>query len=117
MVADGVLRAGLLGDVDNRVAHWHAGRAGGAQVVEIAGHLVKLLGADDEVDVGQLVEQRRAAVLRHAAKDAEDELRLAFLARGHVARLADGLLLGQVADAAGVEQHDVAFVLVGWTMR
>ena len=112
VVANGVLRAGLLGNVDDRVAHGHAGRAGGAEVVQIAGHLVKLLGADDEVDVGQQVEQRGAAVLRHAPQDAEDELRPAFFARGHVARLADRLLLGEVADAAGVEQHDVAVVLV-----
>ena len=57
------------------LADGHAGLAGGAQVVEVAGHLVKLLGADDQVDVGQLVEQRGAAVLRHAAQDAEDEVR------------------------------------------
>ena len=112
MVANGVLRAGLLGNVDDRVAHGHAGHAGGAEVVQIAGHLVKLLGADDEVDVGQQVEQRGAAVLRHAPQDAEDELRPAFFECGHVTRLADRLLLGEVADAAGVEQHDVAVVFV-----
>jgi hypothetical protein len=39
-------------------------------------------------------------------------LRPAFLARGHVTRFADRLLLGEVADAAGVEQHDVTVVLV-----
>ena len=90
-----------------------AGFARRAQVVEIAGDLVKLLGADDQVDVRQLIEQRGAAVLRHAAEDPEDEVGLLLLALLQVAGLADGLLFGGVAHAAGVEQQDVAVVLVG----
>ena len=65
MVADRVLRAGLLGNVDDGGANRSARLAGGAEVVEITGHPVKLLGSDDEVDVGQLVEQRRAARIRN----------------------------------------------------
>jgi hypothetical protein len=59
----------------------------GAEVVEVVGHLVEFLRADDEVDVGQAVEQGGAAVLRHAAEDAEDEVRLLFLAGGEVPAL------------------------------
>jgi hypothetical protein len=51
-----------------------------AQVVEVARHLVKFLRADDQVDVGQLVEQLGPAVLRHAAEDPEHEVRLLPLA-------------------------------------
>ena len=73
-----------------------AGLAGGAEIVEVAGHLVEFLRADDQVDVGQLVEQRGAAVLRHAAEDAEDEVAGCCRLRCcEVAGLADGLLLGQ----------------------
>jgi hypothetical protein len=112
VILDRVLRAGLLRDIHDRRADRHACRAGRAQVVEVARHLVKFLRADDQVDVGQLFEQRSPAVLRHAAEDPEHEVRLLFLALLQVTRLADRLLLGRVAHAAGVEQQDVALVLV-----
>ena len=112
VIADGVLRTGFLGDVDDGVADGCAGLLRGAQVVEVIGHLVKFLRADNQVDVGQLVEERRAAVLRHAAEDAEDETRVALPLRRDVSGLADGLLLGGIADAAGVEQEHVALGLV-----
>jgi hypothetical protein len=87
VLADGVLRAGLLGDVHDGRADGHAGGLRGAEVVEVVRHLVEFLRADDEVDVGQAVEQLGAAVLRHAAEDAEDEVRLLLLAGGEVAAL------------------------------
>ncbi len=106
------LRAGLLGGVDDGLGERDAGRAGGAQVVEVAGHGVELLGADDEVEVGQAVEQLGAAVLCHATEDTEHELGAAALAHGDVLGLGERFLLGEVAHGAGVEQEDVAVVLV-----
>ncbi len=111
VVLDRVLRAGLLLDVHDAAADGQAGLAGGADVVQIARHLVEFLGADDEVHVGQALEDFGAAVLGHAAKDTEHEVGVLLFAVGDVAGLAEGLLLGGVADRAGVEQHDVAVIL------
>ena len=72
---------------------------------------MEFLRADDEVKIGQLVEQRRPAVLSHAPEDAEDEVGFLPFAGGEVNRLVDGFLLGSVAHTAGVEQHDVALLL------
>lgn len=113
VVANGVLRAGFFRNVDDGLADRHAGVARGAEVVEVIGDLVKLLRADDEVDIGELVEERGAAVLRHAAEDAEDKVGLLLFAGLEVAGFADGFLLGGVADGAGVEEEDVAVVFVG----
>ena len=112
VVLDGVLRAGLLLDVHDAGADGQAGLAGGADVVEIAGDLVKFLGADDEIDVGQAFEDFGAAVLGHAAEDTEDEVGVLLFAVGDVGGFAEGLLLGGVAHGAGVEEHDVAVVLI-----
>jgi len=111
VLADRVLRAGFLRDVHDGLPHRHAGGVRGAQVVEVIGHLVEFLRAHDQVDVRQAVEQLGAAVLRHAAEDAEDEVGLLALAGRDVGGLGDGLLLGHVAHAARVEQHDVALGL------
>ena len=59
--------AGLLGDVDDGRGDGHAGGLGGAEIVEVVGDLVEFLRADDQVHIGQLVEEGGPAVLRHAA--------------------------------------------------
>jgi hypothetical protein len=52
VVLDGVLRTRFFGDIDDRFADRQPGLAGGAQIIEIVRDLVKLLRADDQVDVG-----------------------------------------------------------------
>ena len=79
VVADRVLRARLLGGVDDRLAEGDPRLAGGAQVVEVVGDPVELLGADDQVHVGQPVEELGAPVLRHAAQDPQDEVGVVLL--------------------------------------
>ena len=113
VVFDRVLRTRFFADVDDRLAHRHARLPRRAEVVEMARHLVELLGSDDEIEIRQLLQQRRPAVLRHAAEDPEHEVRLTFLPLLQVAGLPDRLLLGRITHAAGVQQQDVAFVLVG----
>jgi hypothetical protein len=71
---------------------------------------VEFLRADDQIHVGQLVEERGTAVLRHAAKDTENEVGILLFSVRNEASLADRLLLGGVAHGAGVEQHHVALV-------
>lgn len=79
----------------------------------MARHLVELLGSDDQIQIRQLFQQRRPAVLRHAAEDPEHEVRLAFLPLLQVAGLSNRFLLGRVPYAAGVQKQDIAIVLVG----
>ena len=94
----------------------HAVLAGSAplarKIVDVAADLVEFLRAEDEVDAGQFLEDRRAAALRHAAEKADDLVLPPVLAAFQRPHLADGLLLGHVAHGAGVEQHHVGVVLV-----
>ena len=112
MVADGVLRAGLLG----RCRRWcrrrgcrPRGPRGGCR--GNPGTWWNFWVPTIRSTSGSWSSKAGAAVLGHAAQDAQDEARVLPLPRGQVAGLADGLLLGEVADAAGVEQQDVAVVL------
>ena len=111
MIPDRVLRAGFLGRVDDALADRHARGAGGPQIVEVIGHVMKFLRADDQVHVGQAVEELCAAVLRHAAQDAEDEVRVLALPALGKGGLADGLLFRRIAHAAGVQEQDIAILL------
>ena len=68
---------------------------------------MKLLRADDKIDVGQVFEKRSAPCLGHASEKTKNDMR-PFL--GHVSKhshLAERLLIGHVANAAGVQQHHV----------
>ena len=112
MVADRVLRTRLFPDIHDARPDRHPGGAGRPQVIEVVGHLVKLLRADDQVDIGQGIEERGPTVLRHAAEDPEHEVGIASLSRDHIGSLTDRLLLRGVAHAAGVEQQDVADLLL-----
>ena len=112
MVLDRVLRTRLFADVDDRLADRRAGLARGAQVVEVVRHLMKFLRADNQVHVGQLVEQRSPAVLRHTPEDPEDEIGILLFSGREVLRLTDGFLFGGVAHGTGVEQQDVAVVFI-----
>jgi hypothetical protein len=107
VVADGVLGAFLGVEVNEGAGARAVGAELGDEVIEVVGDVVEFLGADDEVEVGEGVEEFGAAVLGHAAEDADEETRVAALAAEEVAGFAEGLLLGEVADGAGVEEDDV----------
>ena len=110
MIANRVLRAGFLRDIHDARRQRHPRRPRRPDVFQILRHLVKFLRAHDQIDVGQLVQELGPAVLRHAAEDPEHEVGLVTLAMRDVGGLADGLLLGGVTDAAGVEQQHIAIV-------
>ena len=84
---------------------------GGKDVVEMIRNLVKLLRADQEIEVGKAVDEVRAAVLCHAAHDAEDEVGMLSFPGAEVTRLSDRLLLGLITDTAGVKQNHVRGML------
>src|SRR5450631_3154987 len=71
MVADGVLGAGFLGDVDDALG-LNSVTALAEEFVDVAAGFVKLLGADDEIDIGQVVEDRGAPALGHATEKSDD---------------------------------------------
>ena len=117
VVADGFLRAGFLVGVDDgkaEVIHGGVVRHFAAEDgVDMVGDFVEFLGADDEVEVGDFGKQGGAAALRHAAEEAVDGVRALFLQASEKTHFAQRLLLGHIAHAAGVEQHDVGLVGVG----
>ena len=73
---------------------------------------MKFLRADDQIDVRQILEERFAAGLRHAAEKTEDDMRPFFRDSPEHSHFAERLLVRHVAHAAGVEQHDVGFRFV-----
>jgi len=113
MVADRVLRAVLLRDIDDPFGPLFGTLAALAEkVVDIAACLVELLRADDQIDVGQVVEDRRASALGHATEKADHLVLGLVLATSERLHLADGFLLGHVAHRAGVEQDNVRTLFV-----
>src|SRR5690606_11352078 len=72
--------------------------------------LGQVVRADDEVEVRDPREELLALLLRDAARDREDEAGVLRLQRRELADLAPQLLLGLLADAAGIEDDDVDLV-------
>ena len=105
VLADGRLAAGFLVGVDDLVT------GSRQQRIEVFAGPVGLLGAEHQVHVGELVDEFAAPALRHAAQESEDLPPTAFAVHpDDILHLAQGLLLGHVADTAGVQQHDVGLV-------
>jgi hypothetical protein len=71
---------------------------------------VKFLRADDQIDLGQLLQDRRPPALRHAAEKTDHLVLAAFFPALQRLHLPDRLLLGHVAHRAGVEQDDVGAI-------
>ena len=120
VVADGVLRAFLLGGVADGGAAKRVGRVVHAgfkppleDVVHVFENLVVFLGADDDVEVGQGFEKFLAARLGHAAHEAVNDVFSVAALVDEVAHFSEGFLLGLVADGTGVDEHGVRLVLVG----
>ena len=68
---------------------------------------MQLPGADDQVDVRRPLEDQLLIFLGHAAEDADDLVGLLALGVLQPAQRAVDLVLGMLADAAGVEQDRV----------
>ena len=98
-----VLRDGLLEDLDDRVA-------GVPSLVEQVGGAVHVVGAEHHVDVGGPLGDGVAVLLGQAAGDHDLHPRRAVLHGLEVAQGAVELVVGVLADAAGVEHDDVGVV-------
>lgn len=91
-------------DIDDRIA------PASEQVIHVIGGAMKFLRADDEIDTGS-AEEFVTARLSHAAEITENRVGPALFGLvGEFLHFADGFLLGLVADAAGVEEHDIGFL-------
>ncbi len=85
----------------------HQGRRAEGELVEEARQLGDVVGADDEIDAAGAREQALPLLLRDAAGDDHGQLPAGALLLGEAAHLAEELLLGLLAHAAGVEDDDV----------
>ena len=90
-----------------------ARRAFGANLAHERRHLVQLAGPDDEIDVRRPLEDDALVLLRHAAQDADDFVRVLALGVLEPAQCAVDLVLGVLPDAARVEQDRVGVVRAG----
>src|SRR5262249_53423132 len=75
---------------------------------EVFRRAMKFLCADDEVNVGQPVDQFLSAALRHATEKTEHDVgTVPSCFRGNVLHFSQRLLFSEVAHAASVEQDHI----------
>ena len=102
MLFDGGFAARLRFNVNNFLAF------AGEDFVQVIRCAMEFLGADDEIHVGQFIDQLSAPALGHATEETENDAGpIAADIGGDVLHFADGLLFRHVAHGAGVEQNDI----------
>ena len=88
------------------------GRATGGFLGEL-GEFGDVVGTDDEIDRRHALQQPLAFLLRDAAGDADDESRAPRFDEREPPDLAPELLLGLLAHAAGVQEHEIRALEIG----
>jgi len=73
------------------------------ELVDVIRDAVELLRPDDQIEMRQPLEKRIASRLGHAIEETEDHLRVPLRDRATHAHLAERLLVGHVAYAAGIQ--------------
>ena len=101
-----VVGGGLLQDLDD-------GSTGGALLTQELRGPVDVVGAEHHVHVGGLADDEVTVLLGQAAPDDDLHVRAALLRRLELAEVAIELVVGVLADAAGVEHHHVGVVDAG----
>ncbi len=111
LLADRALRASLLLGIHNRptLVINECVHAVFQKVVHIVRHAVEFLGAHHKIDMRRGLQKRLTARLGHAAEVAKDQMWSSAPKLAQHAHLANRLLLGHVAHAAGVEQNHIRF--------
>ncbi len=84
-------------------------RRRGARLQPLASRhdIVELVGADDGIHFGEFLEDVAAVPLHQATRHDQAAGAAGFLVRGHLQDGIDGLLLGRVDEAAGVDHQHV----------
>ena len=78
-----------------------------AALVDHLRQAMQRLRTEHEIDVRRARDDRRAFLARHAAADADDQIRVRFLQLAHAAEVGEDFLLRFFAHRAGVEENDV----------
>src|ERR1700722_808371 len=110
MVPIGVLRMLFFFDVDDGkpdiVKAWSPFSFD--RLVHIFRDAMKFLGSDDQIKVRRVAQKRRSATLRHAPEKTVNDRTIAGEGAQHP-HFSQGLLFGQVANTAGIQQNNVGF--------
>jgi len=88
----------------------HLGGLGHPRGIDHFRQAVQGLRAEHHVDVGRTVADRRAFLAGHAAADADHQVGVLQFQLAPAAELGEHLVLGLLADRAGVEQDDVGIL-------
>ena len=120
LVSNSRLRAGFLGDVDDgeaeivdralRRATCQSGSDRSRpstlfrrEFIHVICDPVKFLRTNNKIDMGQILQQRLAARLGHAANKTKNHMRPLFSHATEHSHFAERLLIGHVAHTAGVQ--------------
>jgi hypothetical protein len=80
----------------------------GKNLVEVIGGAMEFLGADDQIDIGQLIDQTLSAALGHATHETQNDIGpVAADVGGDILHFADGFLFRHIAHAASIQQDDI----------
>jgi hypothetical protein len=107
------LRIALFVDIDNRktrIVHPSV-LFTFERVFNVIGHSMKFLRAHYKIDMGQILEQIRAARLGHASEKPEHDMRPIFRHPAKHSHFAERLLIGHVAHAARIQEDNVRIPL------
>ena len=99
--------ATVAGDVGPETSFIETALALGGKSHDEASKTGAIDRADDQVEVGDLLEEFGPLLLGHAASDAEHQIAGVGFERRQAAELAEHLVLALLSDAAGVEQDEV----------
>src|SRR5438094_762074 len=82
------------------------------RIVDERRELIELARPAQDVDVRELVEDRNAVALGHAADDADNQIRIRLLARAKLAQTRPDLLFSVLAYRAGVVDDDIGGITI-----
>src|SRR5690625_439045 len=74
--------------------------------------MMKPLRANNQIEIGQLIEQFGPAILRHATHNPEDKPRISFLPACKMPTFADRFLFGLIANTARIDEHYIGILFV-----
>ena len=118
LIANGRLRTDFFFHIDDRKTKIvHSIKAGISDpdyrtlscdhVIHVIGDAMEFLRPNYKIEMWDFFQQLRAPCLRHAAEKSKDGFRPALCHAAEHSHFAQRLLLGHVANATGIEQHNI----------